>query len=354
MANSTYCQTSNQAKVSYTFGGKTDRLYLCRKCPFEIRISRGPVGFPGEWGGQIPYWEVRTTAPWADSTGISGGFSGFGPVRLPTSQSSCAFSFTAVSFDDDGDILRVYPSSWTYDFGTSVCELIPAGSSPAPTKNEPPEAVFKIEVIHEGKVIYSDSGTGECRYSVKCGNGCDEDRELTVTEVANYPGTWCLTEDELRRLGRAGDELRRLNQGMTAAAKKIDNLNRELDKTNNANITPEAAAFDEALDEFLDELESKYAGIKKLPKESDSPSEASDLDRRIAELNELRNKLLKEVQDGGPRVPEFMGQIRDALNNILTLGDGTPGDGTPGDGTPGDGTPGDGTPGGGTPGTIGG
>lgn len=224
-----YCTETKQAKISYSFGDGEQRLYLNRFCPFEVRVKDGlPSRFP-DWNGlanvytyypneygQNPQLYTFRCAFW-DFNVLNG--QGIQHWYPNLSQSNELLGFWR------GDYNPLLP-------GAELILPVLVDSSPYVISGRPIPPTASLEIIHDGSVIYSDFGPAPCSYGVKCGNGCDEDRELTVTEVSNYPGTWCLTQDEMNKLRHANRVLERAERNINEYIKE---LNAENDRLRNAN-----------------------------------------------------------------------------------------------------------------------
>lgn len=219
-----YCTETKQAKISYSFGDGEQRLYLNRFCPFEVRVKDGlPSRFP-DWNGRAnvytffpnqygvdPLLYVFRCAFW-DLNVLNGqGIQHWYPV-LSNSNNLVGFR--------RGDYNDLLP-------GAQLVLPVLVDSYPYTVSGSPIPATACLEIIHNGSVIYSDFGPAPCYYSVKCGNGCDEDRELTVTEVSNYPGTWCLTSNEIQKLEDVALIARR---GEWQAQKDLEEFRREMNE----------------------------------------------------------------------------------------------------------------------------
>lgn len=228
-----FCTETKQARLSYQFYGGEGRLYLIRQSPFEVKIKEGLPGRYPHWNGMANRWRQQA---------ITGGGSGdsfaefAGAFYTTGGPRGAGRHFYSPSVDRTGAVTGFYVSDYSEPSQDGTVYPLALVSSTPFTMGGlgliRPTAT--IEVLFEGRVIFSDFGPGPASYKVSCGNGCVEDEEITVTEVSSYPGHWCLTEEEMNKLRRADRILQNTGKNLDNHLRELnaenDRLRRELSK----------------------------------------------------------------------------------------------------------------------------
>lgn len=230
------CTKEKKAIIEYGFGNERSKIYLARKTPVEVKTGWGmpPTYYP-------PNSTTYKTAEVWEST-VGGGVFAF--------KHYYAFGWEVPeNHPIEGKGIRAYylspgrgnePPSISYGDFRSGDQFFQGEQYYQQLRNVQARELFGgdgmsdgigyIEIFLDGVASYKDFGKGQAWYKVNCGNGCAEDEEVEITEINEYPGHWCLTNEQLNRMRSLADKYNREGRKLKTQEREIDKQIRQMDQ----------------------------------------------------------------------------------------------------------------------------
>lgn len=230
-----YCANQPKATVNYKFNGKDGRTFYTEQTPIEVKVIEKYV--PDFIGGQCPIgYEVRfrykTGAINAERTEIrqlQGAIQGAGMVgvfaedvgydRYSSDRTSGQFEYLLFIYHNNTRV-QIAGGSGSFfsqpgfaplrkDYYIFITSITPLNNQPDNCGNA--KKICEMQVINDGRIIFSDQGQCPCEFSIQCG---DCPSGTTRCECSGYPGYCCLPCNEIvREIKAITNQVRSLKNG---------------------------------------------------------------------------------------------------------------------------------------------